>query len=208
MEISQSCSNVLGLLKYTFIYFVFIHLFISQFSFMTQHKATEMYWFSSSYLKHLYRQHRHSCTCCQWFPGLYCARAASQNNCMLAHHGPSVKQRRFPTGNAINSFWVWKIPLVTGVTTRADRSVCHICSQRGCCACQYCYVSAIQSALGKEEAMQMFNRSTSCNTRAVYHFRQLEQEGSCLLSTFFLIKPSLLLGKHQCAKRSKTKKLQ
>lgn len=52
-----------------------------------------MYWFSCRYLKYLYRQHRHSCTCCQWRPGLYCAITASQNDCTLTHHGLSVKQR-------------------------------------------------------------------------------------------------------------------
>lgn len=47
--------------KYTPSYALFfIPLSISQFSFVTQHKATEMYLFSCSYLKYLWRQHRHS----------------------------------------------------------------------------------------------------------------------------------------------------
>lgn len=125
MEISQACNN--GVFLYPFICFVFKTLSTSLFSFTTQHKATEMYWFSCSYLKYLCRQHRHSCTCCQWLPGLYCAITASQNNCMLTPW--PQRKTKVPTGNAISSFWGQKTPLATGVTARADRSACHICSQ-------------------------------------------------------------------------------
>lgn len=54
--------------------------------------------------------------------------------------------------------------------------------------------------------MQLLNKSTSCNIKAVYHIRQYQQEGYCLLSTFFPIKQSLPVDKHQHTKKSKIKK--
>lgn len=157
MEISQARKLFFFFFfKYTPSYALFfIPLSISQFSFVTQHKATEMYLFSCSYLKYLCRQHRHSCTCCQWLPGLYCAVTASQNICMLTPW-PLCKTK-VPTGNAINSFWGQKMPLATGVTARADRSVC---SQRGCACSAVMVQPDSQCWVGKEEEMQVLNIRT------------------------------------------------
>lgn len=189
----------------TMLCFLFTSLSISRFSCITQQKSTEMYWFSCSYLKYLLRQHRHYCRGSQWLPGLYCAITAAQTKCMLTHHGPSVKRRcqlEMPSIHSEDRKYL--LPQVSRQEL-TDQSATSALREIVAFASQICFVSAIQSELGEEEAMQVLNRTTPCKTGTVHHFKQ---EGSCLISTFFPIKPSLLLGKHQHAKRRKTKKMQ
>lgn len=82
----------------TMLCFFFIPLSISWFSCITQQKSTEMYWFSCSYLKYLFRQHRQPVA--PWF--ILCHNSSTDQ--MYAHTPWPQCKTKGPTGDAINSF--------------------------------------------------------------------------------------------------------